>query len=229
MAVESKPVPDETFEQRRVTSLIDPDSPSAESFRSLRFALKLRLESQPRKAILFTSADPGDGKSTVAANYSLAASLSQRALLIDADMHRPHVHEIFGLARSPGLVDLFVERLLPDSLERVVASYDALDIITAGRPVLGASDHAASKRMEDIIERALEAYDTVVLDSSPVMGAADAIGLASQRSVDVLLVVRPTTRRRRIRQALRELALVDANVVGVVANGDSRATAMYTY
>jgi len=231
VAVDSNEVPRATEKvvPRAATSLIDPDSPSAEAFRSLRFALKLRLESEPRKALLFTSADPGDGKSTVAANYALAASLSQRVLLIDADMHRPSLHEFFALSRSPGLVDLFAERLLPDSLDRVVASYDCLDIITAGRPVLGASDHAASKRMEDIIERALETYDAVVLDSSPVLGAADAIGLASQRGVDVVLVVRPSTRRRRIRQALRELALVEANVVGIVTNGDSRATSMYSY
>src|SRR5437762_195227 len=101
MAVESRQIQEEeAFEPVAVTSLIDPDSPSAEAFRSLRFALRLRLESQPRKAILFTSADPGDGKSTVAANYALAASLSQRVLLIDGDMHRPSQHEFFGLSRS---------------------------------------------------------------------------------------------------------------------------------
>src|SRR5438552_342516 len=82
--------------------LVDLSSPSAEPFRGLRLALSLRPEARTGKAILFTSAEAGEGKSTIAANYALVASLGQGdVLLMDGDLRRPILHELFGVPRAP--------------------------------------------------------------------------------------------------------------------------------
>jgi Mrp family chromosome partitioning ATPase len=91
--------------------LVDPGSTSAEPFRTLRLALQLRTQSDDASAMLVTSAEPGAGKSTLAANYaSLSARGGARVLLVDADLRTPAQHEIFGAPRAPGLVEFVADR-----------------------------------------------------------------------------------------------------------------------
>lgn len=208
-------------------SLIEPSSPYAEPFRTLRLALGLRSAGGQRRAVLFTSPGVEEGKSTVASNLALVASLGQRVLLIDADLHRPVQHERFHVHRLPGLVELLAapQVALADFVQRA----GTLEVLASGRSVLRAGDLAASKRMREILETALELYEMVVLDSPPVLHAADAVGLASHPCVDVVLVVNGSTRRRAIRHALRELELVEASVVGLVANRHGRPALYYGY
>src|SRR5471030_2395169 len=87
-------------------SLIDVSSPSFEVIRALRLALVLRTPSDRVSRVLVTSAEPGAGKSTIAANLALVSAIAgRRVLLIDADLAKPVQHEIFEVERRPGLVD----------------------------------------------------------------------------------------------------------------------------
>ncbi len=212
---------------RSGSSLIEPSSPYAEPFRNLRLALGLRSTGVSRRAVLITSPGVREGKSTIAANLALVASLGQRTLLIDADLRRSVQHEQFGLPRAPGLVELLAAPEV--ALDDFVQQAGTLEVLTAGRPVLRAGDLASSKRMEQIIQATLERYELVVLDSPPVLHASDAAGLAAHSCVDVVLVVNGSTRRRAIRHALRELELVEATVLGVVANRHGRLAPYYGY
>jgi capsular exopolysaccharide synthesis family protein len=208
-------------------SLVEPSSPYAEPFRTLRLALGLRSAGVSRRAVLVTSPGIREGKSTIAANLALVASLGQRALLVDADLHCPVQHEQFGLSRAPGLVELLAapEVALDDFVQRA----GTLEVLTAGRAVLRAGDLATSKRMEQVIQATLDRYELVVLDSPPILHASDAAGLAAHPCVDVVLVVNGSTRRRAIRHALRELELVEATVLGLVANRHGRLAPYYGY
>jgi len=85
--------------------VLEPDSPSAEPFRTLRLAIDANVGSDTR-GLVFTSPRPRDGRSTLAASYAAVTAFVQRpVLLIDADMRNPSLHEMFGVNRSPGLVE----------------------------------------------------------------------------------------------------------------------------
>ena len=113
----SKPVPRQTAPRERApmadrsstlapARFVDPNSASAEPFRTLRLALQLRAQSEDSATLLVTSAEPGVGKSTLAANYAgISARGGERVLLVDADLRNPAQHSIFGASRSPGLVE----------------------------------------------------------------------------------------------------------------------------
>jgi capsular exopolysaccharide synthesis family protein len=206
----------ERLRERR--ALIDPATAASEPFRTLRLALQLHEHATENNIILVTSAEPQAGKSTVACNYALVSSLRQSSvLLIDADLRAPTIHECFGVARTPGLVDVFAaEAELEEFVQRVPGTM--LDVLTAGRPIPRSGDLASSARMAELLRQAAERYDLVVVDSPPVLAAADAEGIASHPGVDVLVVVRRSTRRRALTKALRRLRLIDAHVAGTVLN-----------
>lgn len=197
--------------------LVDPASSSAEAFRTLRLALQLRAQSEETSAILVTSAEQRIGKSTTAANYAnLSAFGGARVLLVDADVRNPCQHEIFGIARSPGLVE-FVAVQAP--LDQFVQSVSPLlDVLTAGQQIARASDVLHSHRIADLLHEAMNDYDVVVFDASPVLATADAEAIASHSGVAVIFVVDATSRRRNVTKAFRRLELINARVAGLVLN-----------
>ena len=210
------------------SSLVDPGSPSAEAFRTLRLALQLRGNADSSGAVLFTSAEPAAGKSTIAANFSLVSALGRgRVLLIDADLRKPVQHEIFGLARGPGLG---AARAHDAPRERVIQRGPArLDVLTAGREIPRASDVLASTRMRDMLTEAASRYELVVVDTSPVLAAADAEGISSHSDLELVFVVDRASRRRNIVKAVRRLDRLSARIAGVVMNRDGRHEEYYGY
>ena len=210
-------------------NLVEPDSAFAEPFRTLRLAVEARLGASDTKGLVFTSPRARDGKSTLAANYAIVAAFVQRpVLLIDADMRKPRLHEIFDRPRAPGLVDALRERLDLSEVVHTFPSLGGLHVLTAGSSLARPGDVAASVAMGTLLARAYEEYEAVVLDTPPVHSAADASSLASQPSTAVVMVVKRSARRRPLVTALRKVALPDVNVLGVVVNeAGSIAPALY--
>lgn len=203
--------------------LVDPGSPSSEPFRALRLALQLPAAEHQSKVLLVTSAEQGEGKSTLAANYALVSAIGYRnVLLIDADLRRPALHELFGMARSPGLVDLAASNGHLKDYTSPIPNFGTIDLLTAGSSIRKTGDLTSSARMAAILEEAAQTYALVVVDSPPLLSAADAAGIAALPGVSVLLVVDKGARRRVIRNALRKLELVNANVAGAVLNREGR-------
>ena len=100
---------DGTLDQRLVAALA-PQSLAAEQYRSLRTRIKRAENGRAVRAIVVTSPNKGDGKSLTAANLALtmAQEFQQRVLLIDADLRRPSLHRLFGIAETPGLTDVLM-------------------------------------------------------------------------------------------------------------------------
>jgi tyrosine-protein kinase Etk/Wzc len=215
--------------KKPVRALVNVGTPSAEALRTLRLALQLRSESRTGNTILFTSAEPGVGKSTVAANYALVASVGQRVLLVDGDLRRPSLHSFFEMPQEPGLIELLAGDSDLAVVARRVPGLGQLRLLTAGKPIPHSADVASSERMRDILRRASADYDLVVIDTAPILGAADAEGMASHPGVAVVLVVRPTTKRRALTKALRRLELIEANIAGVVVNRAGRVESYSNY
>lgn len=203
--------------------LVEPSESSAEPFRTLRVSLELRPDARRGNLIIFTSAEPGEGKSTIAANYALVAAINdKRVLLLDADLRNPSQHDIFGLPRTPGLTEAIVSRLNLMALANVITSAPGLHVITAGTSVPRAGDITGSNVVRELLTQAAAQYDVVVVDTPPVLAAADAAHLAAHPAADVAFVVNSKQRTRRVKRGLAKLSLVNANVLGFVVNREGR-------
>ena len=202
-------------------AIVDPGSPAAEAFRTLRLALQLRAPAGGSLPVLVTSAEPGAGKSTTVANLALVSALGNaHVLLIDADVRKPVQHEIFGLSRTPGLVEALAggESLVP----YVQAGPGRLEVLTAGSGVARSSDVTSTARMTELLREASGLYDLVLLDTSPILATADVEAMAVRGDVEVLVVVDRASHGRSITKALRRLELIDAKIAGIVLNREGQ-------
>jgi tyrosine-protein kinase Etk/Wzc len=208
-------------------SLIDVNSPAIEVIRSLRLALTLRREHSETFDIVVTSAEPGAGKSTIAANLALvSAAGGDRTLLIDADIAKPVQHGIFGVSRSPGLVECLAGTR---SLGQLVQPGPAgLAILPSGREISRVTDALTTGRMAKLVASARQQYETIVIDTPPILATTDAEAIASQSSVEVLFVVSPATRRRDLARGIKRLELLDAPIAGIALNREGEYD-MYAY
>ena len=198
------------------------NSPASEAFRALRTTIRFQAEEHSQRALVVTSAGPQEGKSLVAANLAPAlAQLGLRVMLIDANLRTPALHAIFGVSQEPGLADYL------NGMENAVFHQDCgtkgLNLLPAGVVPENAPELLASQRMADFIAELARQCDHVILDTPPLLTAADAAALA--RCVDgVLLVVRANqTRRDQVQRAKAMLAQINAHVLGVVFNDDPNA------
>lgn len=202
----------------RARALVEPDGTSAEPFRTLRVA----LEVVPGRGnlMLFTSAGPTEGKSTVAANYALVSAVNdRRVLLVDADLRNPAQHEIFGIPRSPGLTEMIFSRLDLHALTQPIRGIHGLHVLTAGMPAPRAGwDITASNAVRDLLTKASAEYDVVAIDTPPVLVGADAAHLAAHPDVNVVFVVTKNQGTRTVSRAIAKLQLVGASVLGYVVN-----------
>ncbi len=214
MTVPSVPLP----------TLHEPVSPAAEAFRALRNTIRFQAEAHAQKTLLVTSAGPQEGKSLVSAN--LASALAQMGLhvaLVDANLRTPSLHTAFDVSQEPGLADhLEHTESAPQFHENCGAK--GLSLLTAGTVPENAPELLASRLMADLVAELALRSDHVILDTPPLLLAADAAAMA--RCVDgVLLVVRANqTRRNQVQRAKTMLSQVGAHVLGIVFNDDPNAT-----
>jgi capsular exopolysaccharide synthesis family protein len=197
-------------------------------FRALRTGLYVATADLPGKIFLITSAAPKEGKSTVAANLATVLSQGDKSvLLIDADMHRPTQHKLFGISRGYGLADLLValkeEGLSGGSapaIDRAIQKIDPMGIslITAGSNLDGAAGLLGSKAMQTFLETVAKDIDYVLIDSPPLLAVVDALMLSTQVDGVVMVTSAGVIPRKRLDQALSRLNDVKANVVGMVLN-----------
>jgi protein-tyrosine kinase len=206
--------------------LVDVGGASAEPFRTLRLGLELRPGRRRGKTIVFTSPNLGDGKSTLAANYALVAGLShQRVLLVDGDLRHPMLHELFGVPRGPGLIDVLGKSKTLEECVQSVQPFGQVDLLPAGPVMPRAGDIMSSSAMMDLLTSVTETYGTIVIDTPPILEASDAATLAARTDVDVALIVNGKGKQRPVLRALRKLELVDANVLGLIVNYEGQLSA----
>jgi polysaccharide biosynthesis transport protein len=215
--------------------------PEEEAFRTLRANLRHVLDEEGARSVLVTSANPGEGKTTVAWNLARAeAAFGAKVLMVEADMRRPVLARRLGASASPGLSQLLTaEGRLEDVIQSTgfqeAANGNApaarLDVLLAGTPPSNPAELLGSDRMQAVLEAIPEAYDLVVLDTPPASIVSDVIPmLDSVGGVVVVGRLGMTTYESAV--VLREqLENLDAPVLGVVVNSDltNLAAVRYSY
>jgi len=211
---------------------VHPRSVEAEAFRTLRTALTLTAGTSDR--ILISSAEPGDGKTTITANLSVSfAQAGKRTLVIDADLRKPGMTSRFDLKKLPGLAEVLnSHESLADVADRLVqpTELDNLDVLPAGARQPNPSELLSGPRLGELLAWAESRYDRILVDCPPVLAVSDAQIVG--RLVDgAIVVVRPEKNHRRlVVRAVESFAATGSIVLGVVANGlTSAANGRYGY
>lgn len=193
-------------------------SGGAEAYRTLRTNLLFSQTTRPFGRIVITSTSPGEGKTTTAANVAITfAQQDMRVLLMECDLRRPQIHAAFDLEREPGLTNILLGQMEPDDVIRQTR-VEGLDVVTCGALPPNPAELLGGPRMREVLEHYGAAYDLVLIDSPPLLGASDAAVLGADAD-GVLLVVRAgATERGAARAAMQQLHNVDARVLGAVLN-----------
>lgn len=200
-----------------------------EAFRGLRTSVLLSTANRPPRSLLVTSAQPAEGKTTVATNLAISwAQLGQRVLLVDGDLRRPAIHKAFQISSSPGLVSYLTGlKEWPDVV--VPSSVSGLDIIPSGPVPPNPAELLSCERMRALLHEAVERYTIVLIDSPPLLNVADSRVLAVEVE-GVILIVKGNVTPREVAQRARAYAeSVGANIIGVVLNSVDVRSGDYHY
>lgn len=195
-----------------------PDGVLAESYRQLRATLLKRMREDGLKSLLIMSGMPGSGATSVATNLAFSlASADLRVLLIDANLRRPAVHRVLGLAELPGLSDILAgAKTLSDAVQQT--ENPRVHVLSAGSPSNRVVERLSTEPMGDLLRSATETYDIVLVDVAPAQIAGDGLSLA-HRCDATMLVVRAFGEKRGMVARLRnELSEAKAEFLGVVVN-----------
>jgi capsular exopolysaccharide synthesis family protein len=174
-------------------------------------------ELESGRTLLVTSSESGEGKTVIAANLAVSlARLNQRVLLIDADLRRPRLHEIFGGDEGPGLTDVLLGKASNAAFRKTNVS--RLWLMPAGRPCSNPADLLGSQSFANLIDSLKKQVDWVVLDSPPVLAVADPCVISRVASGVLFVLGSGQTSREVASAAVARLDAVGATVVGAMLN-----------
>jgi capsular exopolysaccharide synthesis family protein len=194
-----------------------PRSTTAEAYRAFRAALLLSRAGGVQSLVI-TSGFPSEGKTSTAVNLGIVlAQLGKSVLLIDADLHKPRLHEILKLSNRTGLVSILAEEVEPTRAIQAT-QVPGLSCITSGPGTPNPSGLLSSEAMEKLLEFARMNFDYVITDSPPVQAVADALILGAHTNGVVLCVKAGKTPREQVARARDVLRLSNVRILGVLLN-----------
>ena len=199
---------------------VSPNAVEAEAFRTLRTSLT--FSHAGREILSITSPEPSDGKTTVIGNLAASfAHAGRRTLLIDADLRKPGLSNMFGVRGLSGLSEVLRsdEPIVPMAKSRIRnTDLDCLDMLPCGPKPVDPTILLQTPRLEDLLAWAESEYDQVLVDCPPIMAASDA-SIIGRLTSGILVVVQPAkTHRRVVIRAIENLKTFKVPVVGFVAN-----------
>jgi receptor protein-tyrosine kinase len=207
-----------------------PHEAPTEEFRTLRTRLNHMQSLQPIHSIVVTSPSPAEGKSLAAVNLALAQShlAGNNTLLCDFDFRRPIVHNLFQVERTPGITDYLLGKAQLEDVMKKIAGTN-LYIMPAGEAVINPLELLNLREVKDLLHLLPKLFNWIVLDSPPLLFAADANLLSTMSDGTVLVVRIGHTTIDSVTRAMQSLC--QNNVLGIIANGARRGElySKYTY
>jgi receptor protein-tyrosine kinase len=222
-----------SYHPSREALLIDaahPDEAPAEEFRTLRTRLNHMQSMQPIHTTVITSPSPAEGKSFAAMNLAMAEAqlAGNYTLLCDFDFRRPIIHSMLKIPRSPGITDYLLGKAeLHQTIKRLAGTN--LFVMPAGEAVINPLELLNLKEVKQLLDRLPSLFNWVILDSPPLLFAADANLLGTLCHGTILVVRIGSTTIDSIRRAMQSLC--QNNVLGIIVNGARRGElySKYTY
>lgn len=220
--------PVESGEGRAVSPLDIPETFAAEIV-SMRFSLESKIN-RAHKAIAFTCSVRGEGVSLVSKMFSqiLVQDPVTKVLLVDANTHRPSVHNGFGMDLGPGLTDFLAGRKL---LEECIRSTDSprLSVMTGGEAIISPMQAFASSQMKKMIADIVATYDYLIFDAPPTLQFPETTVLSSQVDGVVFVVEAVRTKKEVIKKAIDAIGKGGGEVLGLVLNKNKHFIPEFIY
>lgn len=215
--------------ERSLITMEDPKSSISEQYRTIRTNVQFSFVDKTMRSLMVTSAGPGEGKSTTAANLAIVfAQQGKKVLLIDADLRKPTVHYTFQLNNYTGLTNVLTNSapLLPSCQETKVEN---LYVLTSGPIPPNPAELLSSKAMEQCIQQLYNEFDLLIFDTPPVLAVTDAQILANQCDGTILVVESGGTEIEAAVKAKELLEAANAKLLGVVLNKRKHREGGYYY
>ncbi len=202
------------------TVLTNGRSAASEAYRTLRTNIEFMSLDNLTKSILVVGAHPECGKTTTAINLAAAmAQAGNSVLILDTDLRRPRMHNIFRCKNFFGLTTMLIEENTNLSAARHRTKIPNLELMPSGPVPPNPAELLASRKMQRILKDFTSRYDYVILDSPPLMNMADASILAQLSDATIMVIAYGETTREEATKAHQQLQMAKANLIGVVING----------
>jgi len=197
-----------------------PKSMESEAYRGVRAQLMVLTQDKGHQVIQITSPNPGDGKSTLAANLAISiAQAGKKVILLDCDFRKPRVHRLFHIPDPElGLASVTDgQSALADVIRH--SDIDRLDLLPCGTRPSNPAELLSSLKFQDVLAELRQLYDFVIVDTPPLLAVSDP-RVVAQRVDGVLMVFKITKKiRPQAERAREQLADMGANLLGIVVNG----------
>lgn len=205
----------------------DLHSPASQAYRKLRTHLIFTGAGAQVKTLMVTSPAASEGKSTVSSNLAVTfAQQHLRVALVDGDLRRSRLHHLFGVERVPGLTEVLSGQAALEDVFRP-SGIEGLTLVPAGTLVPNVSELLGSGGMRAALARLGELFDIVIVDTPPVLAAADAEILGGQADAALLVVRAGSTERQSAQYAVQQMRAIGVRLVGAVLNDPDEKLAAY--
>ena len=224
-------VPIDPPPDNRPIAISEPGHVAVEAYRGLRTNIQFLGLDEPISVIQLTSSLAGEGKTTTSANLAVVlAQAGHRVALVDADLRRPRIHEVFGIPQVPGFTDL----LLGAEAKTIVNHVDVdggtrLSVYSSGAVPSNPSELLSGRRTRQLLKEMGAHYDYVIVDSAPVLPVSDSVALSG--AVDGVIVVAQAGRASddEVAGTVERLQRVSAPILGLVLNQASKSSSSGGY
>ena len=225
-------VPVDRPPDNRPVAISQPAHTAVEAYRGLRTNLLFLGLDRPIRVVQVTSSMAAEGKTTTATNLAVVlGQAGHRVALVDADLRRPRVHDVFGLAQSPGFTDLLLGMDAKDVVNHVeIDAHHRISVYTSGAVPSNPSEMLSGQRARQLLSEMGNHYDFVIVDSAPVLPVSDAVALSG--AVDGVFVVAHagSVTNDNIVETVARLDRISAPILGLVLNQATNASAgSYAY
>ena len=207
--------------QRRLITHEDPKSPVSEAYRSLRTSLIHSSSKDGANIIMVSSAGPGEGKTTTIANLAITyANLGKKTLLVDSDLRKPVIHNIFKVDKTPGITSFLSGE---SSISEIINTTEVenLDLITSGVIPPNPSEILDSEKMSSFFETVKNNYDIILFDTPPLIAVTDAYVLMKYIDQFILVIRAGVAEKGAVERVLNAFKQTKFKITGVVINAMS--------
>ena len=199
-------------------SLKHPDSLSSEYYRTIRTSIMFSAAGKPMKCIAVTSTMAQEGKTSVVSNLAISFSqLNQKVLLIEADLRRPRLHQIFKVRRIKGMSN-YLSGQTPLIEAAQATSIENIWVLPCGPLPPNPAELLNSPKMKDLIDEARQIFDIILIDTPPLLAVVDPVIVAAVADGVALVVQANKTARKPLSRAVEELKRSNARIIGVILN-----------
>ncbi|MCA9743960.1 MAG: CpsD/CapB family tyrosine-protein kinase [Deferribacteres bacterium] len=211
-----------------IVDYFDDESPEAAEFRRLHSKLKNIYAGHDLKNLLVTSATMNEGKSTSAALLActVARYRETKTIIVDCDLRRPSVHQLFGMAKEEGMADVLMGKRKLDSCFKATA-VENLKVLTSGGIIDNPTELFNSQRMKDLFSEIKFYFDTVIVDSPPVLPVTDSLILSPEMDGALVVIKAGQTHKDVVRRAVELMRNSGLNLLGTIINNQKGVLPYY--